>query len=192
MREPLAIVLAAGKGTRMKSELPKVLVPVGGRPMIRYVIDAVRGGGRRADGGRRRLPGRTWCGASWPTSPGVEFVEQTEQLGTGHAVMMCRERLAAHEGPVLIVAGDSPMVQADVAADAARRVRSAAAGVSVGHGQEGESDRAWAASSATSSGEFAGNRRRKGRHARAAGDHAKSTSAPTCSTRRISCRRSSN
>ena len=45
MREPLAIILAAGKGKRMGSELPKVLVPVGGRPMIRYVIDAVHGAG---------------------------------------------------------------------------------------------------------------------------------------------------
>ena len=43
--------------------------------------------------------------------PGLEFVDQTEQLGTGHAVMMCRERLELHEGPVLILAGDSPMVQ---------------------------------------------------------------------------------
>jgi bifunctional N-acetylglucosamine-1-phosphate-uridyltransferase/glucosamine-1-phosphate-acetyltransferase GlmU-like protein len=42
---------------------------------------------------------------------GVEFVEQTEQLGTGHAVMMCRQQLQAQRGPVLIVAGDSPMVQ---------------------------------------------------------------------------------
>ena len=42
---------------------------------------------------------------------GVEFVEQTEQLGTGHAVMMCREQLANHAGPVLILAGDSPLVQ---------------------------------------------------------------------------------
>jgi bifunctional UDP-N-acetylglucosamine pyrophosphorylase/glucosamine-1-phosphate N-acetyltransferase/UDP-N-acetylglucosamine pyrophosphorylase len=43
--------------------------------------------------------------------PGIEFAEQTEQLGTGHAVMMCREQLASHTGPVLILAGDSPMVQ---------------------------------------------------------------------------------
>ena len=41
----MAIILAAGKGTRMKSELPKVLVPVAGRPMVRYVIDALRTAG---------------------------------------------------------------------------------------------------------------------------------------------------
>ena len=106
----LAIVLAAGKGKRMASNLPKVLVPVCGRPMIRYVVEAVRAAGiarilviigYRGELVRAELAGE----------PGVEFVEQTEQLGTGHAVMMCREALAAAEGPVLILAGDSPMVQ---------------------------------------------------------------------------------
>jgi UDP-N-acetylglucosamine pyrophosphorylase len=107
---PLAIVLAAGKGTRMASELPKVLVPACGRPMIHYVIDAVRAAGiervlavvgYRSDLVRKELAGE----------PSVEYVEQTEQLGTGHAVMMCREQLAQHSGPVLILAGDSPLVQ---------------------------------------------------------------------------------
>lgn len=110
MREPLAIILAAGKGKRMGTDLPKVLVPVCGRPMIRYVIDAVRDTGvkrilvvvgYRADLVRRELA----------DVKGVEFVVQTEQLGTGHAVMMCKDRLETHDGPVLILAGDSPMVQ---------------------------------------------------------------------------------
>jgi bifunctional UDP-N-acetylglucosamine pyrophosphorylase/glucosamine-1-phosphate N-acetyltransferase/UDP-N-acetylglucosamine pyrophosphorylase len=106
----MAIILAAGQGKRMASDLPKVLVPVCGRPMIRYVIDAVRAAGVsrivvvigfRSELVRQELAGEL----------GVEFAEQTEQLGTGHAVMMCREQLARHDGPVLIVAGDSPMVQ---------------------------------------------------------------------------------
>jgi bifunctional UDP-N-acetylglucosamine pyrophosphorylase/glucosamine-1-phosphate N-acetyltransferase len=109
-QQAMAIVLAAGKGTRMKSELPKVLVPVNGRPMIRYVIDALRtaGVGRivvvvgyRADLVRDELAGQA----------DVEFAEQAEQLGTGHAVMMCRHALSAHAGPVVVVAGDSPMLQ---------------------------------------------------------------------------------
>lgn len=108
----MAIVLAAGKGTRMKSELPKVLVPVAGRPMVRYVIDALRTAGvqrvvivvgYRSDLVREELAGLA----------GIEFAEQTEQLGTGHAVMMCRPQLAAHAGPVVVVAGDSPMLQGD-------------------------------------------------------------------------------
>jgi UDP-N-acetylglucosamine diphosphorylase/glucosamine-1-phosphate N-acetyltransferase len=108
----MAIVLAAGKGTRMKSDLPKVLVPVGGRPMLRYVLDALKAAsvsrlvivvGYRADLVRSELAGE----------PDVEFADQTEQLGTGHAVMMCRRELAEHRGPVVVVAGDSPLLQAD-------------------------------------------------------------------------------
>jgi bifunctional UDP-N-acetylglucosamine pyrophosphorylase / glucosamine-1-phosphate N-acetyltransferase len=107
----LAIILAAGKGTRMKSELPKVLVPVLGRPMIRYVVDALRTAGvkrivavvgYRADLVEAELAGEA----------GVEFALQSEQLGTGHAVMMCRRQLADRHGPVFIVAGDSPLLQA--------------------------------------------------------------------------------
>ena len=112
MNRKLAIVLAAGKGTRMKSELPKVLVKVCGRPMIDYVLDALAASGvdeivvvvgYRADDVRRALASRR----------GLRFVEQKEQLGTGHAVMACRPELAPHEGPVLIVAGDSPLMQTD-------------------------------------------------------------------------------
>jgi bifunctional UDP-N-acetylglucosamine pyrophosphorylase/glucosamine-1-phosphate N-acetyltransferase/UDP-N-acetylglucosamine pyrophosphorylase len=110
MSDCLAIILAAGKGKRMASDLPKVLVPVCGRPMVRYVIEAVRevGVGRMVVvvGYRRDLVQRELDGEA-----GIEFVEQTEQLGTGHAVMMCRAQLAERQGPVLILAGDSPMVQ---------------------------------------------------------------------------------
>lgn len=107
----LAIVLAAGKGTRMESDLPKVLVPVCGRPMLHYVLDSLQAAGinqtvvvvgYRAELVREELADRS----------DVEFAEQLEQLGTGHAVMMCREQLKEHQGPVFVVAGDSPMLQA--------------------------------------------------------------------------------
>jgi bifunctional UDP-N-acetylglucosamine pyrophosphorylase/glucosamine-1-phosphate N-acetyltransferase len=110
--QALAIILAAGKGTRMKSELPKVLVPVNGRPMVRFVVDALKAAGvervvvvvgYRAELVRKELA----------SEPDVEFADQTEQLGTGHAVMMCRQQLAQHQGPVVVVAGDSPMLQAE-------------------------------------------------------------------------------
>jgi bifunctional UDP-N-acetylglucosamine pyrophosphorylase/glucosamine-1-phosphate N-acetyltransferase/UDP-N-acetylglucosamine pyrophosphorylase len=108
---PLAIILAAGKGTRMKSELPKVLVPVLGRPMIRYVVDALHAAGVNrivaVVGYRADL-----VEAELAEVSGVEFALQSEQLGTGHAVMMCRRQLADHRGPVFIVAGDSPLLQA--------------------------------------------------------------------------------
>ncbi|MEX0794693.1 MAG: NTP transferase domain-containing protein [Pirellulaceae bacterium] len=112
MNDRVAVVLAAGKGTRMGSDLPKVLVPVLGRPMIEYVLKALdKAGvtrkivvvGHQADLVREQL-------ATWP---GVEFVEQTEQLGTGHAVMVCREALTSHTGGVMVVAGDSPLVQTE-------------------------------------------------------------------------------
>jgi bifunctional UDP-N-acetylglucosamine pyrophosphorylase/glucosamine-1-phosphate N-acetyltransferase/UDP-N-acetylglucosamine pyrophosphorylase len=110
MPEPLAIILAAGKGKRMGSDLPKVLVPVGGRPMIRYVIDAVH-----AAGVERILIVVGYMAAmvkkELADQKGLEFVVQTEQLGTGHAVKMCEKQLEMQEGPVLILAGDSPMVQ---------------------------------------------------------------------------------
>jgi bifunctional UDP-N-acetylglucosamine pyrophosphorylase / glucosamine-1-phosphate N-acetyltransferase len=108
----VAVVLAAGKGTRMKSELPKVLIEVLGRPMIHYVLDALEETGvdevlvvvgYRAELVREALADRR----------GIRFIEQTEQLGTGHAVMVCREALRGHEGAVLIVTGDSPLAQPD-------------------------------------------------------------------------------
>jgi len=111
MSPAIAIVLAAGKGTRMKSDLPKVLVEVCHRPMIDYVLEALAEGGIRrtlvvvgygADLVRAALQGRN----------GIEFAVQAEQLGTGHAVMACRELLDGHDGAVLVVTGDSPMMQA--------------------------------------------------------------------------------
>jgi bifunctional UDP-N-acetylglucosamine pyrophosphorylase/glucosamine-1-phosphate N-acetyltransferase len=110
MGSTLAIVLAAGKGTRMKSELPKVLVPVVGRPMIDFVLDALTVAGvrdvvvvigYRGDLVRQALAGRS----------GIQFAEQREQLGTGHAVMSCREIIAEHHGPVMVVMGDCPLMQ---------------------------------------------------------------------------------
>jgi bifunctional UDP-N-acetylglucosamine pyrophosphorylase / glucosamine-1-phosphate N-acetyltransferase len=110
MREGLAVVLAAGKGTRMQSDLPKVLFPVLGRPMIHWVLDALETGGvaqvvvvvgYRAGDVRAALAERQ----------NVAFVEQAEQLGTGHAVRMAEPRLREHDGPVLVVTGDSPLIQ---------------------------------------------------------------------------------
>jgi UDP-N-acetylglucosamine diphosphorylase/glucosamine-1-phosphate N-acetyltransferase len=104
--------MAAGKGVRMKSELPKVLVPVCGRPMIDYVLDALAAAGvariivvvgYRADDVRAALASRA----------NVEFALQAEQRGTGHAVMCARDQLQGREGAVLVVAGDSPMMQPD-------------------------------------------------------------------------------
>ena len=107
---PIAVVLAAGKSTRMKSDVPKVLHPVCGRLMIDYVLDAARAAGanqlvvvvgHRADLVRQSLAHHS----------DVTFAEQTEQKGTGHAVLMCESQLTGHEGSVLILAGDTPLLQ---------------------------------------------------------------------------------
>jgi bifunctional UDP-N-acetylglucosamine pyrophosphorylase / glucosamine-1-phosphate N-acetyltransferase len=109
MSSPLAVVLAAGKGTRMKADRPKVLFEARGRPLIDYVLDTLQQAGisrilvvigYAADDVRSALAGRA-----------VEFVEQHQQLGTGHAVQMCRDPLHHHDGPVLIVTGDSPLLK---------------------------------------------------------------------------------
>ena len=110
MHPPIAVILAAGQGTRMKSDLPKVLFPVLGRPMIEFVLDALAeaGIGRviavvgyRAEDVRASLANRR----------GIDYALQTERLGTGHAVQMAAPLLQSHEGPVLVVTGDSPLIQ---------------------------------------------------------------------------------
>ena len=102
-----AIILAAGKGTRMKSDLPKVLHKVSGITMLEHVFRAVSALnpeknvtviGHKAEMVREVLAGKS------------EFVMQTEQLGTGHAVMMAEDELAGLEGQTLVIAGDTPLI----------------------------------------------------------------------------------
>jgi bifunctional UDP-N-acetylglucosamine pyrophosphorylase / glucosamine-1-phosphate N-acetyltransferase len=94
----------------MKSALPKVLHEVCGRPMIDYVLDAARAAGAErivaVVGHRADL-----VQASLQRHHDVEFALQAEQKGTGHAVMMCREQLADGAGPVMILAGDTPLLR---------------------------------------------------------------------------------
>lgn len=114
-----AIIMAAGKGTRMKSDLPKVLHEVGGRPMLCAVVDACRGAGCDrvvlvVGYGQELVRGAMAAqGAAW--SAGLEYAVQDHQLGTGHAVR-CAEGLfaGAGEGDVVIVlAGDGPLIRAE-------------------------------------------------------------------------------
>jgi bifunctional UDP-N-acetylglucosamine pyrophosphorylase/glucosamine-1-phosphate N-acetyltransferase len=107
-----AIILAAGKGTRMKSDLPKVLHEVCGRPMLAYVLDAARGAGCDrllvVVGHEAGLVQQTFAGDDGD----VEWVVQEPQLGTGHAVMVCGEHLAGLSGAVVVLAGDGPLIRA--------------------------------------------------------------------------------
>lgn len=106
-----AIVLAAGKGKRMKSDLPKVLHLIDDRPMISIVLDRLQPLdilrtvvviGYKGELVEQELADRK-----------VDFVWQREQLGTGHAVMMARELLADREGVTLVALGDMPFVTVD-------------------------------------------------------------------------------
>ena len=96
MRPTRAIILAAGKSTRMKSELPKVLHDVCGRPMLAYVIEACRKVGigemTIVVGHRKELLIEAFRNES-----DLRWVTQEQQLGTGHAVMMARESLKGFE-----------------------------------------------------------------------------------------------
>lgn len=112
MSDAVAIVLAAGKGTRMKSDLPKVLHEVCGQSMVEHVFDAVRGAGvariicvigHKADLMRERLSKHA----------DVEFALQADQKGTGHAVQVTEPLLKDYQGPVLVLAGDTPLLQAE-------------------------------------------------------------------------------
>jgi UDP-N-acetylglucosamine diphosphorylase/glucosamine-1-phosphate N-acetyltransferase len=113
---PLAVaILAAGKGKRMKSELPKVLHPVGGKPMLLHVVELTRklpadpiiaiiGHGQAAV--RQALAGTP-----------VKTVVQEEQLGTGHAVLQVEPLLKNFNGDLLVLSGDVPLLRLETLED---------------------------------------------------------------------------
>lgn len=105
----VALILAAGKGKRMKSDLPKALHMLDGKYIIDHVIDSARKAGMErqilvighmADKVRDALADRD-----------VEFVEQTPQLGTGHAVMTAAPLLSGFRGDLVVLLGDMPLVR---------------------------------------------------------------------------------
>ncbi|MBS4024412.1 MAG: bifunctional UDP-N-acetylglucosamine diphosphorylase/glucosamine-1-phosphate N-acetyltransferase GlmU [Clostridia bacterium] len=122
-----AIVLAAGKGTRMKSKLAKVLQPLNGKGMIQYVVDALAGAGITEQiivVGHQQEQVRQHLGET------VKYAVQSEQLGTGHAVMMAQKEIDPNEdGLVLVVCGDTPLLRGETIAGliAAHQQRGAAA-----------------------------------------------------------------
>lgn len=105
---PTVIVLAAGKGTRMESDLAKVLHRVAGRPMIQWVLDAVAG----IDPVRTMVVLGHQAGEVAAVLPeSVEWCLQKDQLGTAHAVQVALTAMGDRgSGPVLVVAGDMPLV----------------------------------------------------------------------------------
>lgn len=105
------VIMAAGKGTRLKSRRPKVLHEIGGKPLLRHVIAAASQivppadifviVGHHADLVREAV-----------TATGVQFVEQSEQRGTGHAIQCARAAIAGYEG-ILVLSGDVPLIRAE-------------------------------------------------------------------------------
>ncbi|UCF65320.1 MAG: NTP transferase domain-containing protein [bacterium] len=105
------IILAAGKGKRMKSELPKVLHPLLGRPMIHYVIDTARNIGSEqivlVIGHQKELV------IDATRTMDVQYVVQEQQLGTGHAVLQTHRLFREFEGEILVLSGDVPLLRTD-------------------------------------------------------------------------------
>ncbi|ACO02387.1 bifunctional UDP-N-acetylglucosamine diphosphorylase/glucosamine-1-phosphate N-acetyltransferase GlmU [Brucella melitensis] len=111
-RTCLSIVLAAGEGTRMKSNLPKVLHRVAGLPLVCHVVNAVRGTGKSDVAlvvGRGAEDVRS---AVEKIAGPVSAFEQKERLGTAHAVLAAREAIARGYDDLLIVFGDTPLIEA--------------------------------------------------------------------------------
>src|SRR3954467_356852 len=119
------VVLAAGQGKRMRSALPKVLHPLGGRPLLAHVLDAARGlppprpivvHGHGAEAVRAAF-----------AQAEVQWVLQAEQLGTGHAMQQALPQLSS-DAQVLILYGDVPLVRV---ATLKRLLETASSGVAV-------------------------------------------------------------
>ena len=104
-----AVILAAGQGTRMKSDLPKVLHPLAGRPLVTYAVETARA---MTDIPPVLVVGHGAEAVRDAVGDGVVFVEQTEQRGTGHAVLQAREVLQGHADMVIVTYGDMPLLTA--------------------------------------------------------------------------------
>jgi bifunctional UDP-N-acetylglucosamine pyrophosphorylase/glucosamine-1-phosphate N-acetyltransferase len=108
-----AIILAAGKSTRLKSKRPKALHEVCGRPMLEYILQACW------DAGVSRAivvvgHGKDEIIAQFGDDRRIHWVEQTEQLGTGHAAKMAEPELKKMSGDVFVLAGDVPLLRGEV------------------------------------------------------------------------------
>ena len=105
-----AIILAAGQGTRMKSKLPKVLHKVLGKPMVQWVIDCLTAAGVTD---KITVLGHGAEQVATVVGEQTSIVYQTEQLGTGHAVMQGVKALGAENDCVIVICGDTPLLQAN-------------------------------------------------------------------------------
>jgi bifunctional UDP-N-acetylglucosamine pyrophosphorylase/glucosamine-1-phosphate N-acetyltransferase len=127
------VILAAGKGTRMYSDLPKVLHTLAGKPMVQHVIDAAKDlGAGRTSGVRAR-----WRSAAQTLhEDNLNWVLQAEQLGTGHAMQQAAPFFADDED-ILMLYGDVPLISVETLLACAKRNRRAALVVNGEAGRSG-------------------------------------------------------
>lgn len=130
MAKRTAIILAAGKSTRMQSNLPKVLHHVGGVPMLAHVIDACKAVGVEkliivVGHGKERVI------ETFPNDDAITWVEQKEQKGTGHAVIVCEDAMQGVDGAVLVIAGDMPLIRPDALGKILDEIESSGRGVTL-------------------------------------------------------------
>lgn len=134
MTTTVAIVLAAGKGTRMESDLPKVLHTINGEPLVVYPIRAARAAKAESvvvvvgyEGERVRSEVR----ARFEEPGWLRFATQAEQLGTGHAVMCALPEVDATDGVALVLSGDVPLLTASTLRALAERCQATEAGLAL-------------------------------------------------------------
>lgn len=121
---PIALILAAGKGTRMKSALPKALQLLGGKPMVQSLIDAAK---RAGCGKVYVVAGFGYEAVRAKLPKEVTVIHQKEQLGSGHAVMVAEPHLKKEKGPLLLLYCDTPLIQSDTLKALIRQRQSAKA-----------------------------------------------------------------
>ena len=110
MANLVAVILAAGKGTRMRSKYPKVLHKVGGKPMLQHVIDAASVAGCDE---KVIIVGHEAELVEEMVGNQGKIALQAEQLGTGHAVMQTAEALKGFTSTALILCGDTPLLEGE-------------------------------------------------------------------------------
>jgi bifunctional UDP-N-acetylglucosamine pyrophosphorylase/glucosamine-1-phosphate N-acetyltransferase len=130
-RTCLSIILAAGEGTRMKSALPKVLHPIAGLPMVTHVARASAAAGGSDIALVVGRGGEAVLSAVAPFAAAESF-EQTERLGTAHAVLAAREAIARGYDDLLILFGDTPLIGAETLQAAREKLAEGAAVAVIG------------------------------------------------------------
>ncbi len=110
MKDIVTVILAAGQGTRMKSDKPKVLHEICSKPMIRYILDMVYGLKIKKNILIVGHHGELVRDKVLSCYPGLECIKQHEQLGSGHALLQAKKELVGYKGDIMVVCGDTPLL----------------------------------------------------------------------------------